>query len=64
MPRLHTVCIASSAFVAAASAQAEVLGMPDVRYVFVPHPIQDAAEHLAGAQSSTARTLLASAARC
>jgi hypothetical protein len=41
---LPTVCIASSAFEFAATAQAEALGMPDVRRVFVRHPIQDATD--------------------
>ncbi len=41
---LPTVCVASIAFAAAASAQAEALGMPDVRRVFVPHSIQDATD--------------------
>lgn len=36
--------IASSAFVDAASAQAEALGLPEVQRVFVPHPIQDATD--------------------
>ena len=37
-----TVFIASSEFVDAADAQAAALGLPDVRRIFVPHPIQDA----------------------
>ena len=37
-----SVFIASSAFVDAAEKQAEALGLPEVRRVFVPHPIQDA----------------------
>jgi hypothetical protein len=36
------VVIASSAFVDAAQAQADALGLPEARRVFVPHPIQDA----------------------
>jgi alkanesulfonate monooxygenase SsuD/methylene tetrahydromethanopterin reductase-like flavin-dependent oxidoreductase (luciferase family) len=39
-----TVFIASSEFVDAAQAQAEALGLPDVRRIFVPHPIQDATD--------------------
>ncbi len=35
------VVIASSAFEAAARAQAEALGLPAARVVYVPHPIQD-----------------------
>ena len=35
------VFVASTEFVAAASAQADALGMPDVARVFVAHPIQD-----------------------
>ncbi len=38
------VFIASNAFVDAADAQARALGLPDVRRVFVPHPIQDATD--------------------
>jgi hypothetical protein len=38
------VFIASSEFVEAAEAQAKALGLPDVRRVFVPHPIQDATD--------------------
>lgn len=36
--------VASSAFVEAADAQARALGLPAVRRVFVPHPIQDATD--------------------
>ena len=36
--------IASSEFVNAAQAQADALGLPDVRRIFVPHPIQDATD--------------------
>ena len=36
--------IASSEFVDAADAQATALGLPDVRRIFVPHPIQDATD--------------------
>ena len=39
-----SVFIASSEFVEAAQAQSEALGLPDVRRVFVPHPIQDATD--------------------
>ena len=38
------VFIASSAFIDAAQIQADALGLPDVRRVFVPHPIQDATD--------------------
>jgi len=37
-----SVFVASSAFREAAAAQARALGLPEVRYVLVPHPIQDA----------------------
>jgi hypothetical protein len=33
--------IASSAFVDASAREAEKLGHPDLRRVFVPHPVQD-----------------------
>lgn len=36
--------VASSTFVDAAEAQARALGLPEVRRVFVPHPIQDATD--------------------
>lgn len=39
---IPAVFLASSEFVTAAEAQAGALGLPDVRRVFVPHPIQDA----------------------
>ena len=35
------VLVASSAFTGAADKQAAMLGQPDARRVFVPHPIQD-----------------------
>ena len=35
------VVIASNEFVDAAERQAEALGLPELRRVFVPHPIQD-----------------------
>ena len=35
------VLVASSVFAQAAEAQAEALGAPDARRVFVAHPIQD-----------------------
>ena len=38
------VFVASSTFVDAARVQAEALGLPDVKRVFVPHPIQDATD--------------------
>lgn len=37
-----SVFLASTEFVEAAKAQAAALGLPEVRRVFVPHPIQDA----------------------
>lgn len=36
------VFIASTEFIDAAEHQANALGLPDVRRIFVPHPIQDA----------------------
>ena len=39
-----SVFIASDGFVDAAAAQAETLGLPEVRRLFVPHPIQDATD--------------------
>jgi hypothetical protein len=42
--RKPSVVIASNEFVDAAQKQADALGLPDVRRVFVPHPIQDATD--------------------
>lgn len=39
-----TVFIASHTFEDAAEAQARALGLPEVKRVFVPHPIQDATD--------------------
>lgn len=39
-----SVFVASDAFTDAAQTQAEALGLPDARRVFVPHPIQDATD--------------------
>ncbi len=36
-----SVFVASSEFVDAAEAQSTALGLPEVKRVFVPHPIQD-----------------------
>ena len=41
---IPSVFLASTEFVDAASAQAEMLGLPEVARVFVPHPIQDATD--------------------
>ena len=38
------VFIASNVFVSAAEAQSAALGLPEVKRVFVPHPIQDATD--------------------
>ena len=38
------VFIASSEFIDAADVQAKALGLPDVKRVIVPHPIQDATD--------------------
>jgi hypothetical protein len=39
-----SVVIASTGFVDAAPSQAEALGLPELKRVFVPHPIQDATD--------------------
>lgn len=39
-----SVFIASTEFTDAAGAQAVALGFPEVRRIFVPHPIQDATD--------------------
>ena len=36
--------VASTEFVDAADVQSKALGLPDVRRIFVPHPIQDATD--------------------
>ena len=41
---LPSVFVASTAFVDAAEMQAKALGLPEVRRIFVPHPIQDATD--------------------
>jgi len=41
---IPSVFIASTEFVDAAEKQASMLGMPGVRRIFVPHPIQDATD--------------------
>ena len=42
--RKPAVFIASSVFAGAAQTQADALGLPEVRRIFVPHPIQDATD--------------------
>lgn len=39
-----SVFIASSEFIDAADVQSRALGLPEVRRIFVPHPIQDATD--------------------
>ena len=41
---MPSVFIASSEFIDAAEVQSKALGLPDVKRVFVPHPIQDATD--------------------
>lgn len=41
---IPAVFVASDAFADAAQTQADALGLPDARRVFVPHPIQDATD--------------------
>jgi hypothetical protein len=42
--KIPAVFVASSEFADAAEVQARALGLPDVRRVIVPHPIQDATD--------------------
>ena len=42
--QVPSVFLASSAFEDAADVQARALGLPDVKSVFVQHPIQDATD--------------------
>jgi predicted solute-binding protein len=48
------VFVASSVFVDAAETQAQALGLPEVRRVFVPHPIQDATDEEMRAKAEAA----------
>lgn len=41
---IPSVFIASSEFIDAADVQSKSLGLPEVRRIFVPHPIQDATD--------------------
>lgn len=41
---IPSVFIASSEFIDAAEVQSKALGLPDVKRIFVPHPIQDATD--------------------
>ncbi|MDA0270732.1 MAG: hypothetical protein O2919_06845 [Chloroflexi bacterium] len=41
---IPSVFLASTEFVDAAARQATALGLPDVKRLFVPHPIQDATD--------------------
>ncbi|MCA9831426.1 MAG: hypothetical protein KC495_13215 [Dehalococcoidia bacterium] len=41
---IPAVFIASSEFIDAAEKQSEMLGLPEVQRIFVPHPIQDATD--------------------
>jgi hypothetical protein len=41
---IPSVFLASTEFVEAATAQAGALGLPEVKRLFVPHPIQDATD--------------------
>jgi hypothetical protein len=48
-----SVFLASSEFVDAAEVQSKALGLPDVRRIFVPHPIQDATDEEMRAKADT-----------
>jgi hypothetical protein len=39
-----SVFLASTAFIDAAEKQSQALGLPEVKRIFVPHPIQDATD--------------------
>jgi len=41
---IPAVFVASTEFIDAAEKQSEMLGLPDVQRIFVPHPIQDATD--------------------
>lgn len=41
---IPSVFVASSEFIDAADVQSKSLGLPQVRRIFVPHPIQDATD--------------------
>ncbi|MBI5876938.1 MAG: hypothetical protein HZB53_04740 [Chloroflexi bacterium] len=59
--QIPAVFVASSAFAGAAQAQADALGLPDVRRVFVPHPIQDATDDEMRAKADAAVELIIAA---
>jgi hypothetical protein len=52
--QVPAVFLASSEFVEAAEAQSASLGLPEVRRVFVPHPIQDATDEEMRAKADAA----------
>ncbi len=41
---IPSVFVASTEFVDAAEVQSQALGLPEVKRIFVPHPIQDATD--------------------
>ena len=49
-----SVFLASSEFETAATAQSAALGMPGLRRIFVPHPIQDATDEEMRAKAEAA----------
>jgi hypothetical protein len=51
---IPSVFVASSEFEDAAEVQARALGLPDVRRVIVPHPIQDATDEEMRAKAEAA----------
>lgn len=51
---IPSVFVASTEFVDAAQAQADALGLPEVRRIFVPHPIQDATDEEMQAKADAA----------
>ena len=51
---IPTAAVATTAFIDAAAAQAEQLGMPDYRIVTVPHPVQNATPEEMCARADTA----------
>jgi hypothetical protein len=51
---IPSVFVASSEFVDAAEVQSRALGLPEVRRVIVPHPIQDATDEEMRAKADAA----------
>ena len=54
---IPSVFVASTEFVTAAEAQSASLGMPGIRRVYVPHPIQEATDEEVRAKADACFTI-------